>query len=77
VPTLMSNITAEFHLIPDGAQATRYLALVPNRSDFHDWHIDHRYWRDTALPIASVNHWRTAARQVAQMLDQAKQDGVL
>lgn len=77
VPVLLTNITAEFQLIPDGAQATHYLALVPNRNDFHDWQIDHRYWRDAALPIASVNQWRAAAREVTQMLDQAKQDGVL
>lgn len=77
VPLLMTNITAEFQIIPDGAQATRYLALVPNRNDFQDWSIDHRYWRDTALPTASVDQWRAAAREITTMLDQAKQDGVL
>lgn len=77
VPKLMTNITADFRLIPDGAQAARYLALVPNRNDFHDWRIDHRYCRDAALPTASVNQWRAAAREIAAMLDQAKQDGVL
>jgi hypothetical protein len=77
VPLLMTNILAEFQIIPDGAQATRYLALVPNRNDFHDWLIDHRYWRDAALPITSVNQWRAAAREITTMLDQAKQDGVL
>lgn len=77
VPILMSNITAEFQIIPDGVQASRYLALVPNRNDFHDWLIDHRYWRETALPIGSVAQWRTAAREITTMLDQAKQDGVL
>jgi hypothetical protein len=77
VPMLMTNITAEFQMIPDGAQATRYLALVPNRNDFHDWRIEHRYWRDSALPIVSVSRWRAAAREITTMLDQAKQDGVL
>jgi hypothetical protein len=77
VPVLMTNITADFQIIPDGVQANRYLALVPNRSDFDDWQIDHRYWRDTALPTSSFNLWRAAAREIATMLDQAKQDGVL
>jgi hypothetical protein len=77
VPLLMTNITAEFQIIPDGIQATRYLALVPNRNDFHDWQIDHRYWREAALPITSVNLWRAAAHEITTMLDQAKQDGVL
>lgn len=76
VPLLMTNITADFHMIPDGVQANRYLALVPKRHDLHDWLIDHRYWRDTALPV-SVNLWRAAAREISTMLDQAKQDGVL
>ena len=77
VPLLMTNITADFQIIPDGIQANKYLALVPNRNDFHDWLIDHRYWRDAALPIASINLWRVAAREITTMLDQAKQDGVL
>jgi hypothetical protein len=77
IPKLMTNIIADFPLISDGAQATRYLALIPNLHDFLDWSIDHRYWRDSALPTASVNQWRAAAREIANMLDQAKQDGVL
>lgn len=77
VPVLMTNITVDFQIIPDGVQANRYLALVPSRNDFHDWLIDHRYWRDTALPMSSVNLWRAAAREITTMLDQAKQDGVL
>lgn len=77
IPLLMTNITLNFQIIPDGAQANRYLAMVPNQNDFHDWLIDHRYWHDSALPISSVNLWRTAARQIGAMLDSAKQDGVL
>lgn len=77
VPMLMTNITADFHLIPDGPQATKYLSFVPNRNNFNDWLIDHRYWREAALPFASVDQWRVAAREVTNMLDQAKQDGVL
>jgi len=76
MPLLMSNITADFQIVPDGVQANRYLALVPNRNDFHDWLVDHRYWRDTALP-ASVSLWRAGAREISTMLDQAQQDGVL
>jgi len=77
LPTLMSNISADSQLIPDGIQATRYLALVPSRNNFHDWLIDHRYWREDSLPITSIHQWRAAAREINAMLDQAKQDGVL
>jgi hypothetical protein len=76
MPLLMTNITLDFQIVPDGVQASRYLALVPNRNDFHDWLVDHRYWREAALP-ASVTLWRAAAREISIMLDQAQQDGVL
>lgn len=77
VPRLMDRIAQHGQLIPDGASATRYLAGIPSLIHLAKWSIDHRYWRDDALPLASVADWRAAAVEVGAMLDQAKQDGVL
>jgi hypothetical protein len=77
MPVLADRIAAHGHLIPDGAQATSYMATMPSLSHFDDWSVDHRYWRDVALPLTSVAQWRSAAVEVTQMLDQAKQDGKL
>ena len=77
MPSLTGRIAAHGQLIPDGPQATKYMATMPSLGHFNDWSIDHRYWRDAALPLASVSSWRSAAQEVCTMLDQAKQDGVL
>lgn len=77
MPQLSSRISTLGHLIPDGRLAQTYFARMPSISHFHDWSVDHRYWRDSALPSASVVAWAAAAKEVGEMLDQAKQDGVL
>lgn len=77
MPSLTGRIAAHGQLIPDGPQAATYMATMPGLGDFVDWSVDHRYWRDAALPLASVAKWRSAAKEVSTMLDQAKQDGVL
>lgn len=77
MPSLTGRIAAHGQLIPDGQQATRYMATMLSLGHFNDWSVDHRYWRDAALPLTSVAKWRHAAREVSTMLDQAKQDGVL
>lgn len=63
--------------IPDSRTATTYLSALPNLAHFSDWRIEHRYWRDAALPLASVALWQSAAGEVMAVLDQAKEDGVL
>lgn len=77
MPSLAGRIASHGQLIPDGPRATNYMAAMPNLSHFDNWSVDHRYRRDSALPLASVVDWRTVAQQVSSMLDQAKQDGVL
>jgi len=77
VPRLMDRIAQHGHLIRDGASATRYLAGLPGLIGFTNWSIEHRYWRECALPLASVADWRAAAVEVGTMLDEVKQDGVL
>lgn len=76
VPILGDRLLTDGHLVPDGRFAARYMARVSSLGNFHDWSIDHRYWADAALPIASVSLWRHCAAEVMAMLDQAREDGV-
>ena len=77
MPALSDRITLSGHLIPDGPRAQHYLAMVPLRGNFSDWAVDHRYWRDGALPLASIPQWEAAVLEIKRMLDQATQDGVI
>lgn len=77
IPALSDRINALGHLIPDGPMAQTYLAQIPGRGKLANWSIDHRYYRQEALPLASLADWENAAREVNDMLDQAKTDGVM
>ncbi|MEY4562240.1 MAG: hypothetical protein RLZZ618_1517 [Pseudomonadota bacterium] len=77
MPSLTGRIAAHGQLIPDGQQATSYMATMVSLGHYNDWSVDHRYWLDAALPLASVAKWRGAAQEVCTMLDQVKQNGVL
>jgi hypothetical protein len=77
MPTLTDRIASHGQLIPDGVQATMYMSSMPNLSQFGGWSVDHRYCSDAAAPVSAVANWRHAAKEIATMLDQAKQDGVL
>lgn len=77
VPVLMDRIVAHGALIPDGLLSTKYMAMIGSVARLNDWLVDHRYWRESALPLSSVAAWRKAAQDVGKMLDQAKEDGVL
>lgn len=76
-PNLHQTLTDLANAIPDSRTATTYLSALPNLAHFNDWKIEHRYWRDAALPLASVALWQLAAGDVMAVLDQAKEDGVL
>ena len=71
--TLISGVTT----LPDGRMSSSFQAQMPSLAALHDWHVDHRYWHDSAMPLASVPHWELAALEVDAMLDQATADGVL
>jgi hypothetical protein len=77
IPILRDRIVADGHLIPDGARANKYLLSLAHLSKLGDWLIDHRYWSDATLPLGSVDGWRIAAEEILQVLDKAKEDGVL
>jgi hypothetical protein len=77
MPELTKRINLFGHLIPDGAKAQRYLARLPSREDFKDWKVDHRYFRESALPLASLPAWQSAANEVGELLDQITTDGIM
>lgn len=77
LPILNNRIVLEGHLIPDGAQSAHYRAMIPNVSALSDWLVDHRYFRESALPLTSLPQWELAALEMNDMLDQAIIDGVM
>jgi len=77
MPILKDNVATHGQLIPDGLLSSRYMASMPNLAHFRGWSTEHRYWADASLPFNLVPNWQSAAKEVATMLDQAKQDGNL
>ncbi|MFY4257094.1 hypothetical protein ACOTCG_05830 [Achromobacter xylosoxidans] len=77
VPILANRIVTHGHLIPESSRTAQYLTSLAHVEKFADWTIDHRYWREAALPLPSVTAWREAAEEILQMVDKAKEDGVL
>jgi|JI9StandDraft_1071089.scaffolds.fasta_scaffold03137_4 hypothetical protein len=76
LPKLATLISA-IATLPDGRLLGSFQAQMPSLAALQDWHVDHRYWRESALPLASLPAWERAAREVDAMLDQATADGVL
>ena len=77
MPKLNHRLIWSGHLIPDGQRSTHYLAMLPNLDKFSDWKVDHRYFRESALPLTSLPQWNLAAQEINEMLDQAEIDGVM
>lgn len=77
LPKLNTKIVSSGHLIPDGQRSTHYLAMLPSVDKFSDWKVDHRYFRESALPLTSLPQWMLAAQEINEMLDQAEIDGVM
>jgi hypothetical protein len=77
VPVLPGRIVVDGHLIPDSSRASQYLTSLAHLGKFNDWLIEHRYWREAALPLHSVGAWKVAAEEILLMVDKAKEDGVL
>lgn len=77
MPILNIQLISSGHLVPDGPRSSHYRAMLPSVVELSDWSVDHRYFRETALPLASVPKWELAALEVNEMLDQAIVDGVM
>jgi hypothetical protein len=76
MPTLSNNIAAFGVLIPDGALANRYFAQLPSLDKLSSWSVEHRYYRESAIPLADLPEWEQVAREVIQMLDQVEANGI-
>lgn len=77
MPMLLNTIVSNGHLIPDGQRSAHYHSMLPNASVMSNWSVDHRYFKESALPLASVTQWDLAALEISEMLDQAIVDGVM
>lgn len=77
MPILSDRVISSGHLVPDGHRSSHYRAMLPNVVALSDWSVDHRYFRETALPLTSVPKWELAALEMHEMLDQAIVDGVM
>ena len=72
VNTLINNVQT----FKVSRQYSNYLGMMPNLKAFSDWDTGHRYLKESAIPL-SCSGWSDAAKEVIQMLDQAKLDGVI
>lgn len=58
-----------------GRSGSRYISMIPNIAHFSNWSVDHRYFRESAIPNTFAD-WKLAAREVISLLDQATMDGM-
>lgn len=77
MPALSDRLISSGNLVPDGPRSSHYRAMLPNVVALSDWSVDHRYFRETALPLTSIPKWELAALEMNEMLDQAIVDGVM
>lgn len=77
MPLLNDRLVSSGHLIPNGSRSAHYRAMVPSVGTLRDWSVDHRYFKESALPLTSLPQWDLAALEMNEMLDQAVIDGVL
>lgn len=77
MPMLNNKIVSLGHLIPDGPRSSHYYAMLSNINALADWSIDHRYFKESNMPLTSLSNWELAALEIDEMLDQAICDGVM
>lgn len=64
--------------LPDGRAASVLQSHLPNLASLANWKIDHRYWREAAIPLAaSLQAWEWSALEMDALLDEATAGGVL
>ena len=72
INALINNVQTS----PSSRGYSKYLGMLPNLRAFVDWDTKHRYWDESSIP-SSHTDWQKAAKEVMEMLDQAKLDGVI
>ena len=64
--------------LPDGRTASALQSRLPNLTSLAHWSIDHRYWRESEIPLSTLlNDWELAALEMDALLDEAAGGGVL
>lgn len=77
LPKLGQLITG-LTILPDGRSASFLLSRLASLGDMHDWSVDHRYWRASAVPLGtSLSKWEMAALEIDAVLDEAISQGVI
>lgn len=62
----------------DGRVANALHSHLGHLGTLHDWHTDHRYWRSSAIPLAtSLDNWEMAAVEMDAFLDDVISKGLL
>lgn len=65
-------------VLPNGRSASMLNSRLHHLSALDDWHIDHRYFRAAAIPLASsLNGWELAALETDALLDDMKVQGLI
>ena len=76
MPKLNTVINTSGILNPGGSTMTKYYAMLPGISNLNNWRVEHRYYREAALPLQiSLASWEIAAIEVKNMLDQLTLNG--
>ena len=64
--------------LPDGRAAGVLQSRLPSLASLANWKIAHRYWRESAIPVAiSLQAWEGAAQEMDRLLDEEAAGGVL
>ena len=72
--TLINGMT----WLPDGRAAGILQSRLPNLASLANWKIGHRYWRESAIPLAaSLEAWEWSALQMDALLDEVAAGGVI
>lgn len=64
--------------LPDGRAAGVLHSRLPNLASLSNWKVDHRYWRESDIPLTtSIQAWEWSALEMDALLDEAAGGGVL
>jgi len=69
----LTGLLAQIVASLSGRDGAKYLAQVPDLSDFADWRASHRYYAAASIPL-SLEKWQRAASEVLRMLQNLQLD---
>jgi hypothetical protein len=73
----LGNLITQTNVQTNGRLASLIQGHLHHLGTLHDWSIDHRYFRVSAIPlISSLNGWEQAALEAGALLDEMKTQGL-